>query len=244
MLLLRLIKSINVNKPKFHFLLSNLENLFNGGPKIWISVLKMVLYTFHLKYSSSKNKLYPYDSENFIFTINSDKLQLFSTKIHQNWKHINRNTHLQTLTGLWDTLIFRLHQDYLNSKIFVPLTRGTTKSTPRGLPYIFEWYRLAYVESKLKNHLHFIQLMLDCWKDSPHCRPSFAKLEKEFGSLLEKSDRCRYVEQCRQFESNIAKLRGSLVRPSEVENRDYLAMMSPPSYRFAFRNPLEYQSGL
>jgi hypothetical protein len=74
--------------------------------------------------------------------------------------------------------------------------------------------------------------MLDCWKDSPHSRPSFAKLEKEFGSLLEMSDRYRYVEQCREFESNIAKLRGSLVRTSEVENRDYLAMMSPPSYRF------------
>ena len=74
--------------------------------------------------------------------------------------------------------------------------------------------------------------MLDCWKDSPHSRPSFAKLEKEFGSLLEMSDRCRYVEQCREFDSNIAKLRGSLVRTSEVENRDYLAMMSPPSYRF------------
>jgi len=76
--------------------------------------------------------------------------------------------------------------------------------------------------------------MLDCWHDSPNARPTFAKLEKDFGALLESTDKNVYVEQCRQFDGNVAKLRGSLVKSAseDVENRDYLAMMSPPNYKY------------
>ena len=73
--------------------------------------------------------------------------------------------------------------------------------------------------------------MLDCWRETPNSRPSFARLEKEIGALLETSDKNLYIEQCRQFESDVAKLKGSAFRNSDAENRDYLAMMSPPHYR-------------
>ena len=75
--------------------------------------------------------------------------------------------------------------------------------------------------------------MRNCWHESPNQRPSFAKLENELGSLLEESDKITYVEQCRQFEANITKLKGTLVKnqSTDLENRDYLAMMSPPNYR-------------
>ena len=74
--------------------------------------------------------------------------------------------------------------------------------------------------------------MRNCWHESPNQRPSFAKLENELGSLLEGGDRTTYMEQCHKFECKIAILKETLVQSqsTELENRDFLAMMSSPNY--------------
>ena len=65
-------------------------------------------------------------------------------------------------------------------------------------------------------------MMLHTWDSEPEKRPNFLQLMDELGDLLEEGETDHYLDLTKNFDASFAN--------NAVENKDYLAMMSPPDF--------------
>ena len=66
------------------------------------------------------------------------------------------------------------------------------------------------------------QMMLRAWDNEPEKRPQFLELMDELGDLLEEGETDHYLDLTKNFDASVVN--------NAVENKDYLAMMSPPDF--------------
>ena len=65
-------------------------------------------------------------------------------------------------------------------------------------------------------------MMLHTWDNEPEKRPNFLQLMDDLGDLLEEGETDHYLDLTKNFDASFAN--------NAVENKDYLAMMSPPDF--------------
>jgi hypothetical protein len=68
------------------------------------------------------------------------------------------------------------------------------------------------------------EMMLHTWDTEPTNRPTFLELMDELGDLLEEGETDHYLDLSKRFDASTAGTNNA------VENKDYLAMMSPPDF--------------
>ena len=65
-------------------------------------------------------------------------------------------------------------------------------------------------------------MMLRTWDNEPEKRPQFLEVMDELGDLLEEGETDHYLDLTKNFDASVVN--------NAVENKDYLAMMSPPDF--------------
>ena len=81
-------------------------------------------------------------------------------------------------------------------------------------------------------------MMMRTWDADPTHRPTFLELMDELGDLLEEGEKDHYLDLTKMFDAS------TVGTCNTVENKDYLAMMSPPDFMTQMSaSPMEQEDG-